>query len=124
MSEMEFLESLTRGINLRIDVPLVGETTEEKYIRSGLTYVVPYIPDSVRPLLFDAEDGLNDDERNEHAAKTLERAVQFATRQTPEFLRPFAQSQTETVLRPLIDQVFAFVQRGLAIGLPQETDHA
>jgi len=121
VTDAELLATGVPAINRRLNIWGLNEVEEAAYIRSGLEHIVPYIPQHVRLVLLDGADGLSDEERDKHAARTLAEAVAFAVSKTPAYLRPFAAGLISPSLSPFVNRIYEFAQVGFAFGIERET---
>lgn len=110
MLASELVEALVPIINRRIDVPLIGEATEETLIRVPLQAIVPYLPEAIHPYLIEASDGLSDQERQRYEAEIMEEVVEAVTSQTPLLIRPFVGNTIEGIVKPVISAVMDIAQ--------------
>ena len=115
----QLTNALAVGLNKRINIIGIDEPAEEEYIRAALPYVVPYIPEVIRPILFDSADGLSDQEVEKHSSKVMEFAVSALTVGLPTFMKSWIAPLISSQLQPWVDLIFEYAQTGAGIGLPE-----
>jgi len=117
MTKEELVRRIVPILNNRIDIlgDWVSEETEAEILTSAVMAVAGQIPMEARPFLVDAADGLTDEERDRYAAVTLDMAVASTLAAVPAWVRGFVEGPARDALKPVIDEVFRFAQKGLAI---------
>ena len=115
ITDAQIIDRAVPFINARIDlIPdalpswISGEAAEALVLRSGLSIIVPHIPDSVRPYIYSAANGLSPEEVERFTEVTLQSVLS----QFPVFIQVAVSSR----LRPYIEWVFEFAQEGLGLG--------
>ena len=110
MDDTALIDSLTRIANRNIDFPLIGENLEAELMRPAIAELLPWVPDSVRPYLVDAADGITDAERQDMQSVMLNNVVSDLTRKTPLILRGVVRPVLESIFTPLISELLDFAQ--------------
>lgn len=118
MSDTEFRDSLVRLLNTRIDLfgKWINEGQEAEIFGYLVDLILPLIPSVIRPLLFDAEDGIDDEELLRHKTIAVESLMDRIRKEVPVYLWAMFGHKIGEIVETLAEQIFRFAQRGLAIG--------
>jgi|GEM_PF-6939884 len=117
-------KSLTHAINLRVDIAgeWVSEETEADMIGPVVEMITPYIPALLRPILIDAEDGLDDEEIKVHQARLLDvirSRVENDASDAPWYAKAVLSTYIMKIASVAVYVLMEFAQRGAAISLPE-----
>lgn len=102
-------EKMVEGINIHLDIPFISEAGEKRAIEWVVDKVYPFIPDHVLRALYDALDGLSDEEiaNIENDLVTLVNS-KIDVPMLPEVIE-------EQLLRPVVKALLAYAKTNLSL---------
>ena len=109
MTQTEFIKALSNRINLEFDIPFITEEGEQQCIEWTVSKVSTFIPESVRQILIDAADGLDESEierMKDVLVLTLNNVIDI----------PWVPESIEgQVIAAVVDALFGFARLGVAL---------
>ena len=112
---IDWAESMTPLLNKRIDIPFLSETTESAVFYSSLQTVAQSIPTQARGVLLEVADGISDEERTRYTESTMNVVTATLVNDLPAWARVLVVDAVQSALEPIVDAVFAYAQKGLAL---------
>ena len=116
MSNAQLIDAWTNAINHHIDFPLLSESTEGNLIRPVVEAIVPHIPESMRPFLNDAADGIDDAERAEYEPVLCKAVADYVILTLPVPLRVWTGWVVQQAVGPVVAKLFDIAQGKIRLG--------
>lgn len=112
---IDWAESMAPILNKRIDLPFLSETTESAVFYSILQTVAESIPTQARGVLLEVADGISNEERKRYTEATMNVVTSTLVDDLPSWARSLVVDSVRSALEPIIERVFLFAQKGLAL---------
>jgi len=120
MTDTELKASIVRSLNSRIDLfgDLVTEEMEASFVFGPLAEVIaPRVPYFLRPILADAEDGIDEEEFQKHSEALRDKVLEGIKTEVPGYAWALMSDRLTKIAEIAAGIIMGFARKGASFGL-------